>query len=63
MKIDPNRDSTAAMIIKKVKLSEKVEESVENMDKPRYANKNASAAYAKVDMVITLPSFDSSDML
>jgi hypothetical protein len=34
-KIDANLDNTAAMIIKKVKLSEKADDSVEKIDNPR----------------------------
>lgn len=63
MKIDAKRDNTAAMIIKNVNDNENVDDSVENMDIPKYVNKNASAANPNVLIEITLPILDSSEML
>lgn len=60
---EPSLDTIAPIISKNVNCSENVDESVEKIESPRYANKNASAAYENVLIQITLPNFDSSEIL
>lgn len=50
-------------MIKNVKFRLNDDDSVENIDSPRYVNRNASAANPNVLIEITLPTFESSEML
>ena len=63
MNTDAKRETTAAMMIKNVNVNENVDDSVENIDIPRYVNRKASAANDIVLIVITLPSFESCETL